>query len=204
MSKMRTALAVCTISIICLAGVGVWVIFFRYPSTLALGQTPIISLPLNDFSHNSFIQGFGQIHTDYYHDGFDFGVNDTTVFVAVFSAYVADVKSNWYNERGGHWQTNVQLWINPQWEVEMAFESWALNETYGALQASAITVVRGQYVAANQSLGSLLAHGDHAHVHFAVRSWGNGLCPYYYFTESAKAVFAARFALVNITAGWDV
>jgi len=204
LSKKRSALAVCTISIVCLAGVGIWVVFLMYPSTLPLGETPAISLPLNDFSHNSYIGGFGQIQSHFFHNGFDFGVNGTTVFVAVFDAYVMDVKSNWYNERGGHWQTNVGLWINPQWRIEMAFESWALNETYGALQASAISVIRGQHIAANQTIGSLLVHGQYAHVHFGVRSWGNDVCPYYYFTEPAKASFAFQFARVNITSGWDM
>lgn len=189
---------------LCIASFSVWFVYFRYPDTVPSGQNPLLILPLYDFSHNDFIQGFGQIHLDYYHNGFDFGVNDTTVIVAPCNAYVFDIKSNWYNERGGHWQTNVELRLNAQWRISIPFESWALNSTYGALQANQILVHVGQYVAVNQTLGYLLCHGEHAHIHFSVISYDTHVCPYYYFTESAKTVFVDQFYRVNITSGWDM
>jgi len=204
MSRKIKIVAAATIVLVSIAGVFAWSIYFRYPDTVPFGQNPLLILPMYDFSHNDFLQGFGQIHLDYYHNGFDFGVNDTTVIVAPCSAYVFDIKSNWYNERGGHWQTNVELRLNAQWRISIPFESWALNSTYGALQANQILVHVGQYVAVNQTLGFLLCHGEHAHIHFSIISYGTHVCPYYYFTESAKTVFVDQFYRVNITSGWNM
>lgn len=199
--KFAAALAIVLFSV---AGISVWYIFFRYPDTVPFGENPVLILPMYDFSHNDFIQGFGQIHPDYYHNGFDFGVNDTTAIVAPCNAYVFDIKSNWYNEKGGHWQTNVELRLNVQWHISIPFESWALNSSYGALQANQITVHVGQYVAANQTLGHLLSHGEHAHIHFSLISYDTHVCSYYYFVEPARVIFLYQFSLVNITAGWDM
>lgn len=201
--KTKIIITLCIIAFIAV-GVPVWVIFLRYPSTVPLGQDPVLILPFYDFSKSSFMQGYGQIHPDFFHDGFDFGVNGTTIIVAMHNCYVADVKRNWYNEWGGHWQTNVELWLNAEWDISIAVESWALNSTYGALQDQAIIVTAGQYLAANQTIGQLLVHGSHAHIHVSVRSWKTDLCPYYYFSSAAKAIFDVEFYKVNITPSWEM
>nr|MDO8098526.1 hypothetical protein [Candidatus Njordarchaeota archaeon] len=204
MSRRLKIAAAFTVTLLSILGISVWLIYLRYPDTVPSGQNPVLILPLYDFSDNDYIQGFGQISLDYYHNGFDFGVNDTTVIVSPCNAYVFDVKSNWYNEKGGHWQTNVELRLNAQWRISIPFESWALNSTYGALQADQILVHVGQYVTANQTLGYLLCHGQYAHIHFSVISYDTHVCPYYYLTEPAKAIFLYQFSLVNITKGWDM
>jgi len=168
---------------------------------LPSGEDPILCLPLYDFSHCDAIQGYGQITPEYYHNGIDFGVNGTTIIVASHAAYVDEIKF-WYNEKGGHWQTNVRLWLNSQWMIEIAFESWAVNETYGQMQRDAILVNQGQYVEANQSIGSLLVHGSGAHIHFGIYSNNEDKCPYSYFSPSAKAIFEAHFYSVNYTQHW--
>ncbi|MHA1651146.1 MAG: M23 family metallopeptidase [Candidatus Helarchaeota archaeon] len=173
----------------------------QYPDTLSPGKDPILCLPLYDFSHCDAIAGFGQVSPDYYHNGIDFGVNDTTAIVAPHAAYIEMIQF-WFNEKGGHWQTNIRLWLNSQWTLEIIFESWALNETYGQMQRDAILVSKGQYVEANQTLGSLLVHGPGAHIHFSVYSNDVGQCPYNYFSPSAKATFEAHFYLVNCTQYW--
>ncbi|MHA1264975.1 MAG: M23 family metallopeptidase [Candidatus Helarchaeota archaeon] len=174
---------------------------FRYPNTLPLGQVPSIELPLYNFSTCNAIQGFGQITPDYYHNGIDFGVNATTPIRAPFAAYV-DFIQFWYNDKGGHWQTNVKLWLNSQWEIEIVFESWALNETYGQLQRDAIIVNLGQYVEENQSIGNLLFHGHGAHIHFGIYDNSVAKCPHSYFTSTAKSAFDAYFFSVNYTPSW--
>nr|MDO8098512.1 hypothetical protein [Candidatus Njordarchaeota archaeon] len=198
-----------TVVIFVIVGAGLgWTLLSRRPSTLPLGQTPVIGLPVYDFSHNNIIGGYGNIrwggsNTTVFHNGIDFGFNATVTLVSPYNTYVDEIKC-WYNEKGGHWQTNVVLWINQQWTIEMIFESWALNETYGRMQLAAISVVSGQYVPANQTIGDLLFHGSGCHLHFGVKSYGETICPYDVFSESAKLTFAAQFFKVNATAGWNM
>jgi hypothetical protein len=207
MSKKLKILAGLIVISVCVGSGLTWFLLFRHPSTLALGQTPAIGLPLYDFTHNYMIGGFGNIHrpdnTTYYHNGIDFAVNRTTDFVCPFNAYVDDIKT-WFNDKGGHWQTNVRFWINSQWEIEMVFESWALNETYAKFQASNVTVTQNQFVASNQTVGYLQVFGGGAHVHFGVYTNSNAICPYDVFTPSAKATFATQFFKVNSTPSWNM
>jgi hypothetical protein len=207
MSKKVKALVGVMIFSVCI-GVGLgWYFFFRHPNTLALGQTPSIGLPVYDFSHNNIIGAYGNMNyggnQTVFHGGFDFGFNATVSFVAPYNAYIDEIRC-WYNDKGGHWQTNVILWLNPQWQIEMGFESWALNETYANLQLAAISVVSGQHVSANQTIGNLLCHGNGCHVHFDVKSSGTWICPYDVFTQSAKATFAQQFYKVNVTSSWNM
>ncbi|MEX2679962.1 MAG: hypothetical protein Q6373_000035 [Candidatus Sigynarchaeota archaeon] len=203
--RKKVGLMVAIAAVFCITGVSIW--YFsepRYPDTLPLGQVPSLILPLNDLSHNDYIQGYGQVQPDYFHMGFDFGVNDTTIFVAPAKAYVKNVRLNYFNDKGGHWQSEVALRLNLEWMVALAFESWALDDTTGAMQASAIAVHEGQLVEANQTLGSLLCHGEYAHVHLSVIKNGEHLCPYYYLTDLAKATFSSQFSKVGINPSWEM
>lgn len=171
---------------------------FASPSFLPLGEDPKLILPLYQIENIAIIQGFGNL-TWGFHNGIDFGVNATTVIVAPHNCVVTWIQF-WYNEKGGHWQTNVRLKINQEWELEIAFESWALNETYGQYQRDAIIVEVGQILHVNETIGSLLVHGSGAHIHFGLLTYGTAVCPYRYFTPEAKAIFDAVFPHVNSTA----
>ncbi len=200
--KRKTILAVVLIGIICIVGIVVIkFMFYRHPNTLPIGEDPVLILPLYDFTNNTYIYGYGQVRPDTFHNGIDFGVNAPTVIVAPHNAYVDDIKF-WYNDKGGHWQTNIRLWLNYQWELEIVFESWAENETYGQLQRDAIPFNTGQYIEANQSLGTLLYHGPGTHIHFSVSSGDTRFCPFTYFSPTAQASFASQFYLVNYTPYW--
>ena len=91
--------------------------------------------------------------------------------------------------------------MNSQWEIRTAFESWALNETYGQLQLEAITVTVGQHVSANESLGQLLYHGSGCHIHFGVIQGDTAVCPYPYFTAEAQATFEALYSVMGRPSG---
>ncbi|MHA1753904.1 MAG: hypothetical protein ACTSYR_00065 [Candidatus Odinarchaeia archaeon] len=77
-------LVLATVAIIISAGAGAitWFMFFSYPYSLPLGESPNIGLPTYQFSNLTGIQGFGQVTPDYYHNGFDFAVNASTVFIS--------------------------------------------------------------------------------------------------------------------------
>ncbi|MBN2152918.1 MAG: hypothetical protein JW839_15815 [Candidatus Lokiarchaeota archaeon] len=175
----------------------------RYSDTLPPGQEPSLLLPIFNFSANDYIGGFGQITPEFWHGGFDFGVNDTTKIVSPCNAYVSYIQKNWYNDKGGHWQSNVNLRLNAEWEIWMPFESWTTDQEMGRIQAGAIFVEVGQYVGANETLGFLLCHGSSAHLHFGVVHNGAEVCPYQCLTDPAKIIFADRFAKVGTTAHWE-
>ena len=199
--KKKVLFAIVLIGIVCVCSlIVIKSIFFKYPDTLTAGEDPELTLPLTSFANNTYIGGYGTVPLGW-HNGIDFGVNGSTVIVAPHNAYI-DFIECWYNDGGGHWQTNVRLWLNYQWNLEIVFESWALNESYGQLQRDAIIVNTGQFVSANQPLGTLLCHGEGAHIHFQVSSNNVQCCPYTYFSASAKAAFAAQFYLVNYTPYW--
>ncbi|MHA1367698.1 MAG: hypothetical protein ACTSP5_14985 [Candidatus Heimdallarchaeota archaeon] len=52
----------------------------------------------------------------------------------------------WFNEKGGHWQTSVNFQYNWKYTFDVAFESWALNETYANLQRDVIPLKFGQII----------------------------------------------------------
>ncbi|HUX99893.1 MAG TPA: hypothetical protein VMV49_10085 [Candidatus Deferrimicrobium sp.] len=203
MKKKGLIISIILIGVICSVGFLLKFLFFRFPNTVPPGEDPAILLPLYDFSHNNYIQGFGQITPEYYHNGIDFGVNDTTTIVAPHDAYVMEVKF-WFNDKGGHWQTNVNLWLNSQWRLEIIFESWAENESFGIIQKNAIGVTQNQFIEVNETIGNLLHHGEATHIHFSVYSNNVGVCPYNYFTSSAKITFETQFYLVNYTPYWCI
>ncbi len=172
------------------------------PDTLPKGQNPSLILPLSNLTYNDYIGGYGQVTPEFWHGGFDFGVNGTTRIVSPCNAYVKYVERNWFNEMGGHWQSNVDLHLNGEWEVRFAFESWTIDEGLGGIQGDAISVEVGQYIGAGGTLGSLLCHGSSAHLHFGLLHNGEEICIYPYFTDPAKIAFADQFARVGTTAAW--
>lgn len=172
------------------------------PDVLPSGQDPSLMLPLVDFTFNDFIGGFGQITPEFYHNGIDFGINDTTIIVAACDAYVSYVHLNWYNEKGGHWQSNVNLRLNKHWTISMPFESWTTDESLGQLQANEINVETGQYIKKGDVIGNLLCHGESAHLHFGLIYNDLEVCPYQYFNETAQLIFEIRYVAVGYPTNW--
>jgi murein DD-endopeptidase MepM/ murein hydrolase activator NlpD len=194
---------ICGITILLvLLVVGAWFFGFGpgrmlfYSYDLERGQSPELSIPFTDASHLHIIQGFGQVSAENYHNGIDWGFNDTTMIIAAFGGYIIDVKT-WFNEKGGHWQTNVRSALNLEWIIEIAFESWALNETYANYQAAEILVKTGQKVTLGQNLGNLVNYGEGTHIHFSLYQINEAVCPYSYFTDAAKLTFDDQYAHFN-------
>nr|MDO8110867.1 hypothetical protein [Candidatus Sigynarchaeota archaeon] len=197
MVKKKTAIGLVILVACVSAGLGGLLYYLSF-FTLPLGQDPSLTLPFSDTSHLHIIQGFGQVTPTRYHNGIDFSFNDTTQILASHGGLVLDVKF-WYNERGGHWQTNVRIQLNFQWMLEIAFESWATMQPQGQLQADAITVKAGTKIQQDESIGNLVCHGEGCHIHFGLRSSSTDVCPYPYFSAPAKTSFDALFAILNGT-----
>ncbi|MHA1109698.1 MAG: hypothetical protein ACTSRE_01245 [Promethearchaeota archaeon] len=148
---------------------------------------PSVDFPVEDPSVVHIIWGYGDQGGDH-HNGIDFGCNTSVNIVAWCDMEVEDIDT-FYNERGGHWQTNVGLKFNDKYSFVCAFEPWALNETYAYYQEDAISVEVGQIVTRGEVIGELLNYGDGTHIHFGMYNNTADVCAYQYFSETAKAIF---------------
>jgi len=158
------------------------------------GQAPSMRLPLDNFATLERFSGFNSTK----HNGLDFGVNASTPIVAPCDAFVFEVKC-WYNDGGGHWQTNVRAQLSFAWMLEIAFESWATDEPTARLQEQAIAAKAWTRVAAGAPLGTLLYEGDGAHIHFMIKEYDAARCPYPYFTPEAQASLTAALVAIGFT-----
>ncbi|MEM2906899.1 MAG: hypothetical protein QW739_02330, partial [Candidatus Odinarchaeota archaeon] len=189
----------------CVSGFAVWNLMSSIPDTLPEGEDPQLILPVYEYSNLYKIQGFGWVTSDYFHPGFDYVINDTTVIVSPCDAYVNYLNA-WYNEISSRWQVNMELRLNKYWRILLAFECYADSEAGAEQQLAAITVSVGQIVSTNQTLGQLLCFslGD-SHLHFTVRYYpdpGNescyeDKCPYQYFTQESKIKFEELYTVIG-------
>ncbi len=122
------------------------------------------------------------------HNGIDFGINDTATIIASCNMTCND-KNLFYNDLGDHWQAGASFTINEDYELFIAFESFAENETFGNIQLEAILVEIGQEVTRGELVGYLLYHRAGAHIHFMLQKNNEPVCPYQYFSAEAKTIF---------------
>jgi hypothetical protein len=156
------------------------------------GRQPSMRLPLDSFDTFDQFNSFNSAS----HNGLDFAVNASTPIVAPCDVFVTAVEC-FYNERGGHWQTNVRGSMSFTWMLEIAFESWATDEPTARLQEQAIATKAWTRVAAGAPLGTLLYEGDGAHIHFMIKENDAATCPFPYFTSSAQASLTAALATIG-------
>ncbi len=158
------------------------------------GQQPSMRLPLDSLDTFNCFNSFNSSS----HNGLDFGVNASTPVVAPCDVFVLEVRC-WYNDKGGHWQTNLRASMSFAWTLEVAFESWATDEPTARLQEQAIAAKAGTRVAAGASLGTLLYEGDGAHIHFMIEENNVAVCPFPYFTPGAQASLTAALVAIGHT-----
>jgi murein DD-endopeptidase MepM/ murein hydrolase activator NlpD len=153
---------------------------------------PVIEFPVENLEIIHIIWGYGD-HGGEFHNGIDFGCNTSVNIIAWCDMIVEDVKM-FLNEGAGLWQTNVELKFNDRFSFTCAFESWALNETYGNIQRNAINVEAGDTISSGEVLGTLLYHGSGTHIHFGMHDMNLPVCPYHYYSETAKSIFDPLWA----------
>jgi hypothetical protein len=171
--------------------------FYQYD--LPLGESPSLELPFDDSSHLDIIQGFGQLSEEYYHNGIDWGFNDSVIILSPYSGVIIGMRT-WYNDKGGHWQTNLRIALNIEWDIEINFESWALNQTAANQQANLINVGLFQQISQGDEFGELLYFGSGCHIHMTLYRNYAADCPYTYLSEGAKTMFDSQFELYGINA----
>ncbi len=170
------------------ASFGGFVLYKLWPATLERGP-PSMDFPIQDPDVIHILGGYGYVPWGIdTHNGIDYGCNASVYIVAWCDLRVTGLKT-WFNDGGGHWQTNVGLSYNWKYTFDCVFESWALNETYGNLQRADIYVKVGQKISRGDIIGKLLYHGEGTHIHFGMKESGNDVCPYLFLSPSAKLQF---------------
>ena len=160
-----------------------------YPDTLPLGSNPALEFPYNTTEYIMRIQGFSSSH-----QGIDLNVNHSVGLVAIHAAYVLVIRT-FYNDAGGHWNTNIIFRLNDDWSYEYKLEPWAYDFTNATYQENNLTINVGDKVLTNQSIGILLYLDPECHIDYTLHYRGNPVCQYQYFSTDAKAKFDPLFAL---------
>ncbi|MFW9923088.1 MAG: hypothetical protein ACFFDW_07335 [Candidatus Thorarchaeota archaeon] len=195
--KARIFLAIfIPIMLIC-AGFGGFFLWLKWPATWSRGA-PVLAFPVENSSVIHIIQGYGNMPWDNFHNGIDFGCNTSVNILAPCAVRVTGMKTWMYATDPDRWQTSVQFTFNWFYTLDIAFESWALNETFAAIQREAIVIKINDIIPQGGVLGQLLYHGDRCHIHFMIKYKGEPVCPYQYFNEDAKDLFDILWAINSI------
>ncbi|MHA1112543.1 MAG: M23 family metallopeptidase [Promethearchaeota archaeon] len=157
---------------------------------------PVLVFPVENINSLEMIYGYNMTDPEDGHNGIDFITNITTNIIASCNMTVND-KSLSYNEIGAFWQAGVSFDVNDAYELFYAFENFAENETAGTEQLDAITVEIGQEVVAGQVIGQLIYASSGTHIHYMLHKNGEAVCPYLYFSPTAKSTFDTLWPLIG-------
>ncbi|NHK31148.1 MAG: M23 family metallopeptidase [Asgard group archaeon] len=178
-------------------GFGGFVLWRLWPADFSR-DPPILDFPVEDAGVIHIIGGYGYVPWGGWHNGIDFGCNTSVNILAPCNVRVIGISTWLYAHDPDRWQTSVRFTINWVYNLEICFESWALNETYANIQRDAINLKFGQIITRGNILGQLLYHGEGTHIHFMIRHNGNDVCPYNYFSTEAKNLFDSLFAICGV------
>lgn len=175
------------------AGVGGFALWSFWPATWSK-EAPLLEFPIADIAVIHVIGYYGYVPWGF-HNGIDFACNASVNILAPCDVRVIDMKTWMYStDPPDRWQTLVRFRTTWGYELSIAFESWALNESFSEIQKEAIPLKVNQKIARGEVLGMLLYHGGGCHIHFMIRQNGDDICPYPLFSEAAKAIFDPLFA----------
>ena len=102
------------------------------------------------------------------------------------------VSSNTFSNPVGQLILQVEIYVNSDWTVALAFEPSTVDETRETAQINAITVEVGDSVEPGSPIGNLLA-GDlgYPHLHYMVLYQRQPVCAYQHSSATAQAIFDA-------------
>ncbi len=195
--KGRILLITFIVIIIIGGGIGGFFLWFSWPAVWS-NEAPVLAFPVEDSNVIHIIQGYGNMPWGVFHNGIDFGCNISVNILAPCDVRVTGIKTWMYATDPDRWQTSVQFNINWAYTLDIAFESWALNESFGNIQLEAIIVKVNQIIPQGGILGQLLNHGEGCHIHFMIKYKGEPVCPYLLFSEDAKNLFDSLWAINSI------
>lgn len=180
------------------AGIGGFALWSAWPAEWSR-EAPVLDFPVGNIDAIHIIGGYGNVPWGGFHNGIDFGCNATVNIIAPCDVRVIEIRTWMYStDPPDRWQTAVQMKTTWGYTLSIAFESWALNESYAEIQREAVPLKVNQRIARGEILGQLLYHGDGCHIHFMIRYRGEDMCPYPLFSSTAKAIFDPLFALYGV------
>ncbi|HUT82591.1 MAG TPA: hypothetical protein VMZ29_15450 [Candidatus Bathyarchaeia archaeon] len=162
-------------------------------------EAPVLEFPVALVEVIHIIGGYGYVPWGGFHNGIDFGCNTSVNILAPCNVRVVGIRTWMYStDPPDRWQTSVQFITTWGYELSIAFESWALNETFADIQQEAVPLSLNQKISQGEVLGQLLYHGNGCHIHFMIRHNGVDICPYQLFSATAKAIFDPLFAVCGV------
>lgn len=170
------------------SGIGGFVLWSIWPATWST-DPPVLEFPVENIDVIHALGGYGDTGLGFFHNGIDFGCNESVNIIASCDVRVIEIKTWMYATDPDRWQTSVRMRTTFGYILEIAFESWALNESFGNLQKDALQLKIGQKVQQGEVLGELLYHGSGTHIHYMIRNNRDSICPYQFFSTNAKAIF---------------
>ncbi|MFW9923210.1 MAG: hypothetical protein ACFFDW_08000 [Candidatus Thorarchaeota archaeon] len=196
--KFKILLGIFIPLIIIGAGAGGFALWVYWPAELSR-EAPVLDFPVAVTTVIHIIGGYGITPWGSFHNGIDFGCNATVEILAPCDLRMTGIRTWMYStDPPDRWQTSVQFRTTWGFELSIAFESWALNETFAEIQREAVPLTINQMVSRGEVLGTLLYHGDGCHIHFMVKYKGIAICPYPLFSPTAKALFDPLFAICGV------
>ncbi|MBD3189105.1 MAG: peptidoglycan DD-metalloendopeptidase family protein [Candidatus Heimdallarchaeota archaeon] len=184
--------------IIIVSGIGGFILWSNWPAEWSR-EAPVLDFPVANIAVIHLIGGYGNVPWGGFHNGIDFCCNVSVNILAPCDVRVTEIRTWMYaTDPPDRWQTSVQFKTTWGYTLSIAFESWALNETYADIQRDTVPLQVNQKVSRGEVLGQLLYHGDGCHIHFMMKHNGEAICPYPLFSSTAKAIFDLLFAVCGV------
>ena len=169
----------------------------RPPETEVDADPPVLDFIFENISHIHRICGYGYIGSNF-HNGIDFIINYSATNILAPCNMTMSAKELVYMSGVDHWAVKTEFVINEVYWMIIGFESFARNETFGNYQLDAILVDVNDTITKGQLIGPLFIHDGSAHIHFGLYNGSDTVCPYNYFSSTAKAIFDYLFPLLSI------
>lgn len=152
-------------------------------------STPVFELPIadKDIERVTGIQAFHDPRSSELHVGFDFVFSHPTEILSPIDGEITNVHK--IQMSNGYWIVDVNIQINREWSMFIAFEPYTQDETKIDQQLEKIAVKIGDRVKQGQPLGILDADPDRdfCHIHWSIMRNREYVSPYDYCSEKAKS-----------------
>lgn len=166
-------------------------------------ELPAVNLPINSSAKLTGITPFRNSSFSFPHFGIDFRLNGTTQINSPTKMYVYKIEK-YHHPSNTNWQVNIGAYLNQNWSFELYFEPWAANETAIDTILSTFVIHVNTTIETGALIGQIYPMGEDCRVHISVVKNGIFVCPYTYFTESAKQQFDPLFTALNTDTGMGI
>ena len=104
------------------SGIGGFALWFFWPATWST-EPPILEFPVENTDVIHAIGGYGDTGLGFFHNGIDFGCNESVNIIAACDVRVIGKQTWMYATDPDRWQTSLQMRTSFGYQLEIAFES---------------------------------------------------------------------------------